>query len=327
MRSILDLRATPEPSRSPLNKGGQDAAQETEISHNVAALGAKLNDLQHAAEPHGTTTPEPQERSPEMARETQRAQAAAASATAFTSAATRIPDAPPSSSAATKESSQLARTDYELVLGRGQIASCLFAGTIVVAIFAGGAYFAGKLSAMNCVAASNSIPQATAPVQVPSVVPSGGATASSVNQLGTVPFMVNAPAASVELNNGASAAALSVPAPAGVTPPANAGHDAPAARVTAEATAPPVDVRSAPLFADPQRGALYLQVGAVERGMGMVIAEGLRQHGLASFVAPGPSERIFRVLVGPFATMNDYKQAKAEVDSIDVGNFARQYEK
>ena len=78
---------------------------------------------------------------------------------------------------------------------------------------------------------------------------------------------------------------------------------------------------------NPQRGALYLQVGAVEKGMAMIIAEGLRQHGLVSFVAPGPTDRIFRVLVGPLANQDEYKRVKGQVDSIDVGNFARQFEK
>ena len=36
-----------------------------------------------------------------------------------------------------------------------------------------------------------------------------------------------------------------------------------------------------------------------ERGMAMILAEGLRGHGFDSFVAPGPNEKIFRVLIGP----------------------------
>jgi len=220
------------------------------------------------------------------------------------------------------------------VLGRGQIASCLFAGTVVVAIFAGGAYFAGKLSAVNCVAASNSIPQATAPLTVASVVPQGSAalpsgsqvaSANPTNNPGATPFTVDSPAVAdnkTPVNAAAPVAQVIRPA----VPDVSANNEAPGLPPSPAAAAPS-DVKSAPLFANPQRGGLYLQVGAVEKGMAMVIAEGLRQHGLASFVAPGPSERIFRVLVGPFATQDEYKRAKAQVDSIDVGNFGRQYEK
>ena len=97
---------------------------------------------------------------------------------------------------------------------------------------------------------------------------------------------------------------------------------------TGAATLPDVkDSKGSALFANPQKGALYLQVGAVERGMATIIAEGLRQHGLVSFVAPGPTDRIFRVLVGPLANQDEYKRVKGQVDSIDVGNFARQFEK
>ena len=162
----LDLQAAPEPSRNPWNTRGQDGAKEAGVTRGVAALGERLDELRHTEANPKMERAEPEERNPTMAQETQRARAAAAGAAAsasggvFSKAA--IPDAP-------KHASE-SRNDYELVLGRGQIASCLFAGTVVVAIFAGGAYFAGKLSAMNCVAAANSIPQAAAPLRVDSVV-------------------------------------------------------------------------------------------------------------------------------------------------------------
>ena len=91
-------------------------------------------------------------------------------------------------------------------------------------------------------------------------------------------------------------------------------------------TNPPVSGEP-PLFANPQAGALYLQMGAVDKGIAVVLAEGLRRHGFNSLVAPGPSEKIFRVLIGPFATQEDFKRAKAEVDAIDLGTFARRFQK
>ncbi len=382
MRSIFDLQAAPETSQNPWNKRVQDGAKEAEVTRSVAALGVRLDELRHAEAGPKSAPAEPQERNPQMAQETQRARAAAAGAAASTSGGmfspTAVPDAP-------KQASET-RNDYELVLGRGQIASCLFAGTVVVAIFAGGAYFAGKLSAMNCVAASNSIPQATAPLRVDSVVSQAGVPASGISQTGVpqtgvpqtgVPQATAAPAsaeaaakasvseqgvtptaiasaalktASVPYTVGAAGATpgtmstttsnttlktTNVPAQVAsaasntlaIAPKANTSLEARESQ-TGAATLPDVkDSKGSALFANPQKGALYLQVGAVERGMATIIAEGLRQHGLVSFVAPGPTDRIFRVLVGPLANQEEYKRVKGQVDSIDVGNFARQFEK
>ena len=57
----------------------------------------------------------------------------------------------------------------------------------------------------------------------------------------------------------------------------------------------------------------------------MFIVEGLRAHGFTAFVAPGPDQKTFRVLVGPFANQDDYKRTKAEVDAIDVTTFTQQF--
>lgn len=81
-----------------------------------------------------------------------------------------------------------------------------------------------------------------------------------------------------------------------------------------------------PIRADPAPGATYLQLGAVEEGFALVMAEGLRTHGLTAFVAPGPSEKVFRVLVGPLADSDAYKQAKATVDNLGLAAFARKYQ-
>jgi cell division septation protein DedD len=80
-----------------------------------------------------------------------------------------------------------------------------------------------------------------------------------------------------------------------------------------------------PLFAEPKAGSVYIQMGAVEKGVSIIFAEGLRKHGLASFVAPGPSEKIFRVLIGPLADPAAYNKAKDTVDQIGLATFARKF--
>lgn len=83
----------------------------------------------------------------------------------------------------------------------------------------------------------------------------------------------------------------------------------------------------APIFADPAPGKSYIQMAAVEKGVAAVFAEGLRTHNLTAFVAPGPDNRIFRVLIGPVSDPQTYKTAKQELDKIGLATFMRQYEK
>ena len=80
------------------------------------------------------------------------------------------------------------------------------------------------------------------------------------------------------------------------------------------------------MFQEPKPGAVYLQMGALDHGMAVIMAEGLRKHGFDASVAPGPSEKIFRVLIGPLPDAQAFARAKAEVDSIELGTFARKYQ-
>lgn len=93
------------------------------------------------------------------------------------------------------------------------------------------------------------------------------------------------------------------------------------------APAAPVPVTpEAPLFSSPVPKAIYIQVGAVEKGVAIVIAEGLRKHALNSFVASGPNDKIFRVLIGPFADAEGYQKAQRVVNDIGLASFARRYQ-
>ena len=74
-------------------------------------------------------------------------------------------------------------------------------------------------------------------------------------------------------------------------------------------------------------GKVYIQIGAVERGMAMLLAEGLRSHGFDSFVAPGPNAKLFRVLIGPLPDSAAYRQSMLTVNAMDLASFARRYEK
>lgn len=87
----------------------------------------------------------------------------------------------------------------------------------------------------------------------------------------------------------------------------------------------PAPLPEAPLFGQPNSGAVYIQMGAVEKGVAVIFAEGLRKRELKAFVAPGPNEKIFRVLIGPLADPAAYVKAKKIVDEIGLATFARRF--
>jgi hypothetical protein len=164
--------------------------------------------------------------------------------------------------------------EFELVVGRRQVAGIMFLALVVVAVCSGGSYLAGK-----------AISARTEPTE-PEI---------TIEQPPVAPAPIPAPTPMIE--------ATIVPAPAAVKPAADA-----------------------PLFANPNPQAIYIQVGAVEKGVAVILAEGLRKHALDSFVAPGPGTKSFRVLIGPFADAGAYQKARNIVAEIGLDNFARRYQ-
>ena len=151
--------------------------------------------------------------------------------------------------------------EFEIVLGRRQLASVLFVATVVIAVLSSLGYLAGK-----------------------SLAP------KTVEVIRTVSVPV-------------------VETPLAISP---------------EPVAPAKP--EPPIFADPRQGPLYLQMGAVEKGIAVIFVEGLRKRGFEAFVAAGPNEKIFRVLIGPLADERAYEKAKSGADAIGLGTFARRYQ-
>jgi cell division septation protein DedD len=163
--------------------------------------------------------------------------------------------------------------DFELVVGRRQIAGLTFLALIVVAVCSGGSYLAGK-----AISANREVPA-------------------------DVLIKIDQPPAT------------SVP------------ETAPMLEATIVRAPEPLKLAvDAPLFANPNPQAIYIQVGAVEKGVAMILAEGLRKHALDSFVAPGPGAKSFRVLIGPFADAEAYQKARNVVAELGLDNFARRYQ-
>jgi cell division septation protein DedD len=83
---------------------------------------------------------------------------------------------------------------------------------------------------------------------------------------------------------------------------------------------------SDPVFREPQPGEVFLQMAAVERGVGAVFCEGLRRMGFPSIVAPGPDDRIFRVLIGPIPSSAEMSRIKKSLEDAGLSTFLRRYE-
>ena len=112
--------------------------------------------------------------------------------------------------------------------------------------------------------------------------------------------------------------ALAVPLPEPPTP----APAAPAPISAQEQTKTP----AAPLFGDEVTGKVYLQVGAIEKGLAAIWAEGLRTHGLDAFVAPGPGDKQWRVVIGPLPDSQAFQRAKDTLDRLQVNTFGRRYQ-
>lgn len=174
--------------------------------------------------------------------------------------------------------------DFEIVLGRRQIASTGLLLTVAVAFFSGVSYLIGKST------------------------------------------VVKAPAAAAQAAETAQPSAT--PASRETPPPAPPMTKEQAAKEQAQAPQPGtqlVQLSSAPLFAQEVNGETYLQVGVIEKGVAMLWAEGLRTHGLDAFVAPGPNDMLWRVVIGPLPTQEAYRSAKTTLQNFGITAFGRVY--
>jgi cell division septation protein DedD len=189
--------------------------------------------------------------------------------------------------------------EFEFVLGKRQVAGVLFLATVCVVVFAGLAYVAGEAMAPARTVTVERLEPVADVAPVPAATPPQPTTPQVTTPQATTPQ-------------------ATTPLPVATLVPAAAS--APVARPSK----PPVPQR--PVFANPQDGVLYLQLGAVEKGIAVIFVDGLRADGFEAFAAPGPTEKIFRVLVGPLADHDAYQRAKKAVDDLGLNTFARKYQ-
>ncbi len=171
--------------------------------------------------------------------------------------------------------------DYEIVVGRRQLASISFVVLVLIAIFCTVSYLAGKSLAPKA---------SSAPPQIAATPP--------------------APAPPMAIPQIEATIAPPVPGPSPAPIPALIQ----------------ADLNDPPIFSNPIPGAVYIQMGAVERGVAAIFAAGLRGNGFLASVAPGPSEKIFRVLIGPLPDPAAYTRAKEKLDRMGLDTFGKRIE-
>jgi cell division septation protein DedD len=208
--------------------------------------------------------------------------------------------------------------EFILELGHRQLLSVFFIVVILLGVSFTMGYIVGRNSAPVVATAI--------PSERPATEPPGGAVTSAVGPSTAAAETPLAPG-QVLVNQTVRSATATMPAqpPAKTVEPA-----APAAPVAARpaptTTAPTVAAVKEPAAAVAQPGQTYLQVVAVKKPDAEMIAGILRKKGFPRvIVVPGPSETIFRVLVGPIADAAAISKTKMDLEAAGFKAIPRKY--
>jgi hypothetical protein len=102
-----------------------------------------------------------------------------------------------------------------------------------------------------------------------------------------------------------------------------AAAPAPSPVQTAVKPAVSADILDAPLGGSAEQGRTYIQLASVDRGFATLMVHGARKLGFPAFIAPGASEKVYRVLSGPFKTTEELDKAKATFAAAGLESFVR----
>lgn len=196
--------------------------------------------------------------------------------------------------------------EFELVFGNRQLLSIFFIVVFLLGIFFVMGYIVGRNSTPGPTIATNKPAAAdtseTAASQQPS--PSPGTAAASTppdSQPSAIP-----------------AAAPPEPAASQAT---KASRPPSKTRAESKADSGAVETASMP----PAAGEEFLQVVAVAHPDAEVIIDTLRKRGFRARIAPGPSDKIFRVLVGPVEDAADMGKLRSQLEAAGFKPIVRKY--
>jgi len=189
-----------------------------------------------------------------------------------------------------KETNESESNEFELVLGNKQLLSVFFIVVILLGVFFTMGYVVGRNSAP--VDAARRVEQNYDRQNAPSAVP---ASTSAQREAPT--------AESIGVND----------------PPVQAKPAKPESNT-------PRSVQVAPLtVTQPEVGQTYLQVLAVAKSEAEVLAEVLAKKGFHALVAPGPNDKVFRVLVGPANDASHVIKLRADLEAAGFKPFVKRY--
>ena len=185
-------------------------------------------------------------------------------------------------------------SEFELVLGNKQLLSVFFIVVVLLGVFFTMGYIVGRNSSpIDGTRRSEGYDRGDAPSAVP---------AAAKQQ--------NAPVAIAEAQPAANEATPAVK----VEPPA----------ATPETAQKPIDI-PAVSSTQPEAGRTYLQVVSVAKPQAEALAEVLAKRGFRAFVAAGPDDKTFRVLVGPAADITDVGKLKSDLEAVGMKPFVKKY--
>jgi hypothetical protein len=180
-----------------------------------------------------------------------------------------------------------------------------------------GVFLAVMVSSVGYLVYRRSATTAVPPKQIAAVVPPQAPVQKSPEPVPVPPPAVAAPGPEVK-----PAAVSPVP------PPVVAPTPKPAAvAATPPASLEPVApvVLPGPEWERPQANRTYLQIGSIDKGVAEVLAQGLRIRGLRATVVPGVTPKVYRIIVGPFESVPDTKNAEKVLSGMGFQSFPRQF--
>lgn len=119
-----------------------------------------------------------------------------------------------------------------------------------------------------------------------------------------------------------AAVPAAVAAPLASPPPVVLPAPAPAPIQVASVKTPapkPFAVETSP----PIIGKWYLQLGSLDKGVAEVIVQGLRARGMNAVWGPGITDRLGRVLVGPYDSLAEAELTRKQVQDLGFRPFAK----
>lgn len=187
------------------------------------------------------------------------------------------------------ESEQPESAEFELVLGKRQIASLSFLVIVLIGVFSTVAYVGGRAIERRTVLAAS---RSTAPQAKPEPIRAQILPAEAVVVAGNL------------------------------TTVDNSAHQPSAGPADAKAPVAGTNSGGRGVVA----GQMYLQIAATDRAGAEEFADRLKKKGFRAIIAPGPTPSTFRVLVGPFPDAASLAQTKADLEAAGHTSFIRRWD-